>query len=301
MIAPPPLQSGDKAGICAPAGKIKKEDINHAVETLRQWQLKVICSDHLFFDHDYFSGTDEQRLQDLQSLLDDPEIRLILFARGGYGSTRIIDKLDFSNFFRHPKWIVGFSDLTALHGKLQNIGYQSIHALMANQFGQNQARKSIASLQNILFDQPIDYQFPAHSKNISGKSKGLLTGGNLSILENCIGTSSDLNWQNKILFIEEIDEPLYKLDRILTHFMRIGKLQCLNGLLAGHFTAIKDTETPFGKSWEDIILEKVNNLGIPVAFGMPAGHAWDNFALKLGTDIEMQCDNDHTHIYETRK
>jgi muramoyltetrapeptide carboxypeptidase len=232
----------------------------------------------------YFSGTDEERLNDLQHMLDDRNIKAILCARGGYGVGRIIDRINFKKFRKHPKWIIGFSDITVLHSHIfSNYKIASLHAPMAAAFNNGEFNNLyILSLKDALEGKPSHYECAAHAFNKTGEAKGQLVGGNLSLICHLIGTGSDIKTKNKILFLEDVGEYLYNVDRLMMQLKRSGKLEKLAGLIIGGFTDNKDTERPFGKSIYDIIYEQLNEYNYPVCFGFPVSHEKENYALKIG-------------------
>ena len=279
MIKPPLLKPGDKVGIAAPARKVRPDDIALAVQILVTWGLDVIPGKNLFSEHHgYLAGLDEERLSDFQSMVDDASMKAIFCARGGYGSTRIIDQLDFDSLSTNPKWIIGFSDITSLHLKLNEAGIQSIHGTMPLLFSKPEAAQSVESLRELVFSGRARLTSPANSYNRGGEVQGEVLGGNLSLLVDALGTRTEPDTTNKILVIEEIDEYLYKIDRMLQHLKRAGKFNDLAGLVVGHMTDIKDTELKFGESIEALILNAVREYSFPIAFNVPTGHQDPNLA-----------------------
>jgi muramoyltetrapeptide carboxypeptidase len=232
--------------------------------------------------HSYLSGVDDERLMDMQTMLDDNAVRAIICARGGYGTTRILDQLDFSSFLKKPKWVCGFSDITALHLKLQSIGVQSIHSTMPVLFPKLESAESVESLRRVLFAETVSLTANPHSKNIIGEAKGNLIGGNLSLIVDSLGTSTEIDTKNKILVIEEVDEYLYRVDRMMVQLKRANKLQHLSGLVVGHLSEMKDTELSFGESIEEIILSHVRKFDYPVGFNFPIGHVNPNLSWVQG-------------------
>jgi muramoyltetrapeptide carboxypeptidase len=255
---------------------------------LESWGLKVLVGDTVGkADHQY-GGNDTERRADLQRMLNNPEVKAVVSARGGYGTVRIMDDLDFSSFMNHPKWIVGFSDLTFLHAQLNcNIGVESLHATMPLTMPAN-SPESIGSLRQALFGEKLEYEFPAHPLNRSGDMQGEIIGGNLSILYSILGTRTILQTSNSILFIEDLDEYLYHIDRMMMALKRAGKFNHLKGLVVGGLTEMKDNAVPFGKTAEEIVSEHVQEYDFPVCFGYPAGHIADNRALFLGRDAKIK-------------
>lgn len=292
MITPPLLHTGSTIGIAAPGRKVSRADIDVAVKTFQLWGLQVKLADNLFSnDHSYLAGTDAQRLNDLQSLINDVNVHSIICARGGYGSTRIVDEIDFSPLQDTPKYIIGFSDITAIHLKLYSLGIQSIHATMPILFPKDASRPSVESLKRILMEKPDRIQSPANRYSIDGRGRGEVIGGNLSLINDALGTSSEPDTNGKILVIEEIDEYRYKIDRMLTQLERAGKLQQLAGLIIGHMTDIKDSELGFGETVEEIVLHHTQSYNYPVAFGFPTGHENPNLAWLHGGIAELDVHN----------
>ena len=292
MITPAYLKKGDKVAIVAPAGKINKKKVENAVAGLEKWGLKPIVGKNVFKASNQYSASDRQRLSDFQKALDDDDIRAIICARGGYGSIRIIDKLNFTKFKKSPKWIVGFSDITVFHSHIQsNFGIETIHGTMAGGFNADiKPTLSTESLRTALFGERMFYDLKPHPLSRKGKAKGVLTGGNLAILTGLIGSISDIDTKGKILFIEDVGEYLYRLDRMMWTMKRAGKLDNLAGLIVGGMTDMKDNETSFGKTASEIVKEAVKGYKYPVCFGFPAGHQDDNSALILGREVNMIVD-----------
>lgn len=297
MINPQFLKEGDEVVVLATAKRLQSP-ISRGVQLLKEWGLKVHVSEHVFDESNLFAGPDEVRLNELQLALDNPQIRAIIMVRGGYGTTRILDQLDFTAFKLSPKWICGYSDLTALHQMLNNIGYASIHSTMVNVMGTNGYESSDLSLKKALFGGHLEYGF--RGSNRIGNTNGVLCGGNLSIICNSIGTSSEIDTVGKILFIEEVGEYLYNLDRMLVHLKRAGKFNELKGLVVGHFTNMKDHQDTFGLDEIEIIKSQCSNYKFPVAFGFQAGHEQPNFAIYLGKRVALTVEeNEATLEYKT--
>jgi muramoyltetrapeptide carboxypeptidase len=297
MIVPRSLKPGDKIGIVAPGRKVNPQQIDTAIRAFSSWQLKVALSPNLFSnDHSYLAATDEGRLRDFQAMIDDPEISAILCARGGYGTTRILDRLDFQPLLKNPKWIVGFSDITALHLRLNVLGIQSIHSTMPVLFSQDDSLPSIASLHETLFGSTQLISAPPNENNKHGSATGEIIGGNLSLLVDSLLTSADADFVDKILIVEEIDEYLYKIDRMFTHLLRTGKLSRLRGLAVGYFSDIKDSSPAFGETVEQIILEKVSRYNYPVAFSLPIGHENPNLAWRSGSTMTLTVNTDGSSL-----
>jgi len=287
---PPYLKSGDIIGVTSPAGYITQEQIQPSVSQMQSWGFTVKVGNTIGKRDFTYGGTDEERLADFQQMLDDPTIKAIMCARGGYGFVRIIDKLDFSLFKRKPKWIIGFSDITVLHCHLaKNYGIASIHSKMCNSFPDDWSKaepiqiETILSIKDALIGEQMGYTAPININNKPGKVDGILVGGNLSIIETLAGSDSDLDTKDKILFIEDTGEYLYSIDRMLWNLKRSGKLKNLKGLIIGGFKVKPDdVGEEFGKTIYDIVLEKVKEYHYPVAFDFPVGHQRNNFALKCG-------------------
>ncbi len=289
MINPDYLKKGDKVAIISPAGKIDKNKINNAVKILSGWGLDVITGKNSAKAYNQFAGTDKERISDFQQMLDDENIKAIFSSRGGYGSIRIIEKLNFDNFKKNPKWIIGFSDITVFHVYINNnLNIETIHGAMPKKFPDHpNENRSLTSLKSMLFGNEINYKIKDHKLNITGKTEGILTGGNLSILYSLNGTKYNIDTKDKILFIEDLSEYLYHIDRIMMNFKLSGKFDNLKGLIVGDFTDIKDNNTKFGKTVYEIIYEHIAEYKIPVCFGFPAGHNDINMAMKFGSKIKF--------------
>ena len=298
---PPYLKKGDCIGIVAPAGFMPSEKMQTCIDILEDWGYRVKMGATTNSNSDnYFSGTDEERLRDLQSLLDDPEVNAILCVRGGYGVSRIIDQLSFRRFKKHPKWVIGFSDITVLHAHLYtNYKIASLHAPMAAAFNEGGFHNQyVQSLKSALEGVPASYECPVHELNNHGTVKGVLVGGNLSLMAHLVGTRSDIKTKNKILFLEDIGEYLYNIDRMLLQLKRAGKLDKLAGLLIGGFTDNKDTERPFGKSVYQIIYEQVREYDYPICYNFPVSHEKENYALKVGVEYSLLVRHDKVLLHE---
>lgn len=259
-------------------------------QTLASWGFKVKMGKTVGHQFHYFSGTDEERLQDLQQMLDDPQVNAILCARGGYGCSRIVDKIDWRRFKKHPKWIIGFSDVTVFHSTLfTKLKIASLHAPMANAFNDGGATEMyVQSLKKALTGKKNHYTVKAHPLNRKGKAIGFLLGGNLSLLAHQLGTASDIHTRGAILFLEDVGEYLYNVDRMLLQLDRAGKLKHLAGLVFGGFTDNKDTSSPFGKTIEQILAERIAAYDFPVCFDFPVSHEKENVALKVGATYQLQ-------------
>ncbi len=289
MIYPPSLKHGDTIGIVAPAGRIDPKIVEKACLRLEESGFKTKVSLHVNQHHYNFSSTDENRLHDLQVMMDDKEIKAILCTRGGYGSIRIIDQLDFTEIKKYPKWLIGFSDITVLHSAFQKNGIVSIHGPMCKSFlNYTETSSDIDVLFSFLSGELPQYIVNPHSFNKEGVSKGVLVGGNLSLIQSLRGTPYDFDAEGKILFIEDLSEYLYHLDRIMNSLRIGGVLEKLSGLVVGQFTELKDNETPFGQTIEEIIYSSVSFYDYPVAFNFPSGHIETNYPLILGCEMELK-------------
>jgi len=292
MIFPSYLQKGDRIRIVAPAGKVSKEKVLPGIELLQDIGYEALIGPHVFDKHFQYSGTDHQRAADLQEALNDPLTRAVICARGGYGSVRIFDKLDYSLFLNNPKWLVGFSDVTILHSVMNSLQVASIHGAMPGSFLENKKPlKSFYSLMEALTSGKSMVEIEAHSLNRNGKCKGEMVGGNLSLLYNLQGTPWQLDTKGKILFIEDVGEYLYHLDRMIQNLRLSGQLESLSGLVVGSFTEMKDNESPFGKTANEIIRDAVQEYNFPVCFDFPAGHIPKNISLILGARYSLEVEN----------
>lgn len=300
LIQPTYLQKGDTIAIIATAGilKNKKESIALAKKTAESWGLHVIIGKNVFKQENHFAGTDKERANDFQKVLDDPKIKAIWCARGGYGSVRILDRMNFKKFKQNPKWIIGYSDVTAIHSHVHNMGIQTIHGMMGTSFDFDPEKnvESVESLRRALFGEEMSYDIKTSKYNKKGKATGQLVGGNLTILLTMLGSSSQLDTKGKVLFIEEIGEYKYHIDRMLQSLKRAGYFDDLEGLIIGDMSNIKKNTTKWGSSIEQLILDAVEEYKFPVFFGFPAGHEIDNRALLLGRELIIYSKSDKTHI-----
>ncbi len=268
-----------------------------AVELLQSWGLEVVIGETLNAEYHQFAGDDNLRARDMQGFLDDDSIKAIIAARGGYGTVRIIDKLDFTRFAQNPKWLVGFSDITVLHAHIwANYGIQTIHGQMPVNVTEASAT-SLETLRKSLFGEEVKYEVETHQLNRTGDARGILVGGNLSLLISVLGSVSDYNYDGKILFLEDVGEYLYSIDRMLRALKRAGKLKNLAGLIIGGFTECKDNDIPFGQNAEEIIAEVVSEYSYPVCYGFPAGHISDNRALIFGRTINLKVEQNKTYTH----
>ena len=284
MVFPPFLKQGSVIGITCPSGYVSMERVAYSIEVLKRWGFGIKEGKTIGTGQFYFSGTDSERLADLQSMLDDPNIDAILMGRGGYGMSRIIDALDFTAFIKKPKWVCGFSDITVLHNHLQSrYGIASLHSPMCGAFKPETENEAyLKTLYAALTGAPLSYTTPPSAYNRPGETEAALTGGNLSILAHLTGSVSEVDTTGKILFIEDIDEHLYHIDRMLLNLKRSGQLDKLKALIVGQFTDMQDTERPFGQTIQEIILDKVKEYDYPVCFNFPVGHENINYTLTVG-------------------
>lgn len=287
------LQTGDKIAIAAPARRVAREELAAAVRLFESWGLKVVLPDHLLDAENQFAGSDNTRARLMQNLLDDPDIKAIVCARGGYGTVRIIDKLDFTQFQQRPKWIVGYSDVTVLHSHIhQNYGIETLHATMPINIPTDAWKKDYPatdSLRKALFGEPLRYVCPTHRLNRKDSAEGVIVGGNLSMLYSLCGSASGLDTRGKILFIEDLDEYLYHIDRMMMNLKRNGMFEQLVGMVVGQLSDMHDNTIPFGKTAVEIVWDHVKEYQFPVCFDFPAGHnGTDNLALLLGRTVRME-------------
>ena len=288
---PPYLQKGDTIGLVCPAGFMTLDKVQTCIATLQDWGYAVKLGKTIGGEsQNYFSGTDEERLADFQQMLDDDEVKAVLCARGGYGTGRIIDQVDFRKFKKQPKWIIGYSDITILHAHLYTNYYiSSLHAPMAGAFNEEGYKNEfVLSLKNVLEGKKAKYQCEVHAFNQKGEAIGELVGGNLALLAHLVGTDSDLKTKGKILFIEDVGEYIYNIDRMFYQLKRSGKLSKLAGLIIGGFSDMKDTERPFGKTVYEVIHEIVWEYDFPVCFDFPVSHTDRNYALKIGAGYKLK-------------
>nr|WP_132705104.1 LD-carboxypeptidase [Winogradskyella wandonensis] len=292
MIQPPYLKAGDTVAIVAPSGILKNREgeIQQAVSLLKSWGLNVVIGKHVFSKDNHFAGTDEQRCEDFQNALDDPKISAIWCARGGYGTVRILDKLDFTKFTKNPKWLIGYSDITALHNQFHNQGFQSLHALMCVSLTKDlsEIQETVDTFKSAIFGNPENYVLEGSKYNREGTTEGILVGGNLTMLHTMLGSDTSIDTSGKILFIEEIGEYKYHIDRMLQSLKRAGYFKNLKGLIVGDMSKLRKNTTLWGTSIEQLILDALSEYDFPIAFNMPAGHEQDNRALVLGKQVELK-------------
>ena len=291
LMQPAYLQEGDTVMILATAGILKDStSIDNAIILLQEWGLNVKLSKNLYEQNSHFAGTDAQRALAFQAALDDNSIKAIWCARGGYGTVRIVDKLDFTNFMENPKWIIGFSDVTVLHNEIHNLGRETMHAIMPSTYrpDNSEQKKALKSLKKALFGKGLEYKTMKSEFNKDGEAKGQLVGGNLSILYSLLGSKSSLKTGGKILFIEDVGEYVYHIDRMLQNLKRNGYFDDCYGLVVGGISDIRENDTNFGKPIQQVILDAVADYDFPVAFEFPAGHIRDNRTLIMGREISLK-------------
>lgn len=291
LVRPPYLKAGDTVAIVAPAGILRNRnaDIQRAQVLMESWGLHTVLGEHLFAVSNHFAGTDEQRCSDFQKAMDDPTISAIWAGRGGYGTVRIIDKLDYTKFKKKPKWIIGYSDITALHSQLHNEGFESMHAIMAAGITKDldDIKESVATFKDAIFGKQLSYSLEGSNYNKVGTSSGELVGGNLTLLHTMLGSKTSIDVSGKILFIEEIGEYAYHIDRMLQSLKRAGYFDNCKGIIVGDFSKMRENTTPWGSSVEQLILDVLSDYDFPIAFNMPAGHEDDNRAMIFGRNIEL--------------
>jgi muramoyltetrapeptide carboxypeptidase len=303
LITPPYLKKGDTIAIVAPAGILKNRQatILKSKKLVESWGLKVVLGKNIYNNGNHFSGTDAERTKDFQEALDNQNIKAIWSARGGYGSVRILDKLDYSTFKKHPKWIIGYSDITAFHNHIYNLGFETIHGMMPTSLEEKPEEiiKTIASFKKSLFGEKLSYSITSTKYNRNGSVKGEIIGGNLAILTSMLGSKSQLNTDGKILFIEEIGEYKYSIDRMLQSLKRAGYFANVKAVIIGNMSSIKKNSTKWGSSIEQLILEVVPE-NIPVLFDFPAGHEADNRAMIFGRNVELTIGNTESSVIFTK-
>lgn len=294
MIQPPALKKGDKIAITCPA-KSFTAPMTDAIQLLQSWGLEVVLGETIEAKFHQFSGTDDLRAKDMQTFIKDKEIKALIAARGGYGCIRIVDQIDWTPLIENPKWIIGFSDITVFHLQLQSLGLQSLHAQMPSTIKES-SKEGLESLRKVLFGEELTYKIAPVSLNKLGHSQGELIGGNLSLLIASLGSATDLDYTNKILFIEDVGEYLYSIDRMMRTLDRAGKLAQLKGLIVGGFTSLKDNDIPFGFTHQEIINTVISKYNYPVCYDFPAGHLPDNRALIFGGKVKLNVSEQFTKI-----
>lgn len=296
LVRPAYLKAGDTVAIVAPSGVLKNRnaEIQNAQDLLASWGLHTVLGAHLYADSNHFAGTDAQRCADFQQAMDDPTISAIWAARGGYGTVRILDKLDYTKFKKKPKWVIGYSDITALHSQLHTLGFETIHAIMAAGISKDlkDIEESVATFKDAIFGKPLAYTLEGSEYNKVGTTSGELVGGNLTLLHTMLGSNTSIDTSGKILFIEEIGEYAYHTDRMLQSLKRAGYFDDCNGVIVGDFSKVRENPTAWGSSIEQLILDALSDYDFPIAFKMPAGHEDDNRAMIFGRNIELSVGKD---------
>ncbi|MFV5685152.1 S66 peptidase family protein [Flavobacterium sp. GB2R13] len=295
MITPPILQKGDTIAILATARKNIDDNLKPAIDLLHSWGLEVVIGKSIGLDDNQLAGTDEQRAADFQEQLDNPNIKAIWCVRGGYGTVRMIDLLDFSKFKEHPKWIIGFSDVTVLHNHLNTMGFKSIHGIMPISIPKA-TPEAVETLRIAMFGESLKYTIEPNIMNRLGDASGELVGGNLSILYSLFGSKSAIDCTDKILFIEDLDEYLYHIDRMMMNLKRNGCLESIKGIIVGSMSKMKDNDIPWGKNALEIIEDVTKKYNIPVIYNFPAGHIHDNRALILGSKVTLHLDKNSSSV-----
>jgi muramoyltetrapeptide carboxypeptidase len=303
LIRPPYLKAGDTVAIVAPSGILRNRtsEITQAKNLLESWGLNAVVGKNVFNQAYHFAGSDEERREDFQNAMDDPKISAIWCARGGYGAVRILDKLDYTNFKKYPKWIIGYSDITALHNQVNIEGFESIHAMMCTslQDDNETIKETISTFIDAIFGKPLTYTLTGSKNNRTGNTSGQLVGGNLTILHTLLGSKTSIITSGKILFIEEIGEYEYHIDRMLQSLKRAGYFDNCKGVIVGDITKVRKNTTPWGVSVEQLIVDALSEYNFPIAFNMPAGHEKDNRAMIFGRTIQLKVDkNQSTVVFE---
>jgi len=295
MKTPAYLQKGDTVAMVCTARSFTIDEAQEAVSLFESWGLNIVFGSTIDINANQLGGTDEQRTDDLQRMMDDDTIKAIWIARGGYGTVRIIDKLDFSKFIQNPKWVIGFSDITVLHSHIHNLGIATLHAIMPYSVPKA-LTEAKETLRQALFNEDYEIEIPSNSSNKTGNAEGLLIGGNLSIIYSLLGSKSSINTKNKILYLEDLDEYLYHNDRMFYNLKRNGYFDDLNGLIIGGMTDMHDNQIPFGYDVKQIVLDICKEYNFPICFDFPAGHIPDNRALKLGTKVVLNITDQFTTL-----
>jgi muramoyltetrapeptide carboxypeptidase len=300
MIQPPYLKAGDTVAIVAPSGILlnKQSEVAQAENLLKSWGLNVVIGKNVFKQNGHFAGTDAERCEDFQKALDDPKIKAIWCARGGYGTVRILDKLDYTQFKKQPKWLLGYSDITALHNDFHNLGVESIHTLMCTSLTKDLKglEATISTFKDAIFGKPLAYTLEGSKYNKVGTCTAPIVGGNLTMIHTMLGSKSSIDLSGKILFIEETGEYAYHIDRMLQSLKRAGYFDKCKGIIVGDISKVRKNTTEFGRTIEEIILDVVEDYDFPVTFNMPAGHEKDNRALILGRTVQLTVGKDKSEV-----
>jgi len=300
LIQPPYLKAGDTVAIVAPSGILnnRENEIEQAINLLKSWGLNVVVGKHVFSKANHFAGTDDERCEDFQKAMDDPKISAIWCARGGYGTVRILDKLNFSKLKQNPKWLIGYSDITALHNQFHNEGFETIHAMMCTSLTDDSSdiEETISTFKDAIFGNPLSYTLEGSKYNRVGNGIAPLVGGNLTMLHTMLGSETSIDVSGKILFIEEIGEYKYHIDRMLQSLKRAGYFDNCKGMIVGNMTKLRKNTTLWGTSVEQLILDALSEYNFPIAFNMPAGHEKDNRAMMLGRMVKLDVQKDKSTV-----
>ncbi len=300
LIQPPYLKAGDTVAIVAPSGVLKNrtKEVEQAKKLLKSWGLHAIVGKHVFSQANHFAGTDDERCEDFQNALDDPKISAIWCARGGYGTVRILDKLDYTKFKQNPKWLIGYSDITALHNQVHNVGVQSIHAMMCTSLQDDLStiKETLSTFKDAVFGKSLSYTIQGSKYNKTGNATAPIVGGNLTMLHTMLGSNTSIDTSEKILFIEEIGEYKYHIDRMFQSLKRAGYFKNCKGVIIGDMTKLRKNTTLWGSSIEQLILDALSDYDFPIAFNMPAGHEKDNRAMILGRTIKLTVGKGQTAV-----
>ncbi len=300
LIQPPYLKAGDTVAIVAPSGILnnRQAEVQRAVKLLESWGLHALVGKHVFSKDNHFAGTDAQRCEDFQKAMDNPSVSAIWCARGGYGTVRILDKLNYTKLKKDPKWLIGYSDITALHNDFHNEGFETIHAMMCTSLTADERGldETIVTFKKALFGDPLSYTLKGSNYNKIGSVNAPIVGGNLTMLHTMLGSKSSLDTSGKILFIEEIGEYKYHVDRMLQSMKRAGYFDNCAGVLVGDMTKMRKNTTAWGSSVEQLILDALSDYDFPIAFNMPAGHEDDNRAMILGQNVELVVGKDQSTL-----
>ena len=300
LIKPKNLKIGDTISIIAPSGVLKDYDeyMYKSISLMESWGLNVVLGSNIYDSYGHFSSSDANRQKDFQNAIDDNKIKAIWCARGGYGAMRIIDKINYDNLLKHPKWVIGYSDITAIHNDIHNLGVESLHGVMSKSLEDISVDdESIKKLKYIIFGKgELHYVIESNKYNITGEASGKLVGGNLTLLQSLLESKSSIDTTNKIIFIEEVGEYLYHIDRMLHSLKRADYFSKCSGLIVGDFTDIRKNETKFGKNLYEIINEIVKEYNFPVIYGFPAGHGQKNLPLIFGRNVEINVSKNKSEI-----
>lgn len=300
LIRPPYLKAGDTVAIVAPSGILNNrgKEIDQAKELLKSWNLNVVVGAHVFNKAGHFAGTDAERCEDMQTALDNPNVKAIWCARGGYGTVRILDHLDYTKYISNPKWVIGYSDITAIHNQFNNMGSESIHAMNCTSLTDDleEIKESLDSFKAAIFGSPLSYSLKGSKYNRTGRASGALVGGNLTLLHTMLGSETSIDTSGKILFFEEIGEYAYHIDRMLQSLKRAGYFDNCKGVIVGNISKVRRNPTPWGKPVQQLILDALSDYDFPILFGFPAGHEKDNRAMILGRTVKLTVSREQSSV-----